>query len=161
TPLANFDVFENRDYLRALSDAYLGYIVELRQANQPEEAAKYQRRLGNVDPGALLELKGPRSPAPKPNTDTVRAQMTDDAFDDGNSVSAQEAKTLLVKAEQEFDAKRYESAGKLFEQVEKTHKGAITAPVRERWAYCKLGSVVAVLNRQGGAGSVPHDLETE
>ncbi len=53
-----YNPFENRDYLRALSEAYLGYVTELKQANQLGEAAVYQRRLANIDPGALLELKG-------------------------------------------------------------------------------------------------------
>ena len=53
------NIFENRDYLRVLSDAYLGYIVELKRANRLEEAAVYQRRLAAVDPGALLELRAP------------------------------------------------------------------------------------------------------
>jgi tetratricopeptide (TPR) repeat protein len=56
-------IFENRDYLRALSEAYVGYIAELKQANQSAEAAVYQRRLARVDPGALVELKG-SSPLP-------------------------------------------------------------------------------------------------
>ena len=61
-----FNVFENRDYLRALSEAYLGYITELKKANQLSEAAFYQRRLSSIDPGALLEVKGAFATLPDP-----------------------------------------------------------------------------------------------
>jgi tetratricopeptide (TPR) repeat protein len=54
----------NRDYLNALRDAYLGLIRELRKKNaSPDQVAVYQRRLQNLDPGALLELKTPAAPA--------------------------------------------------------------------------------------------------
>ncbi len=54
----------NRDYLNALRDAYLGLIQELRQKNQPDEAARYERRLRALDPGALLEIKPAGNPPP-------------------------------------------------------------------------------------------------
>src|SRR5262249_50856448 len=65
----------------------------------------------------------------------------------------------LDRAEREFAAKHYESAGKLYEQASLAAEGLGTES-RERWAYCKLYTVVAQLNQPAGATS-PADLEKE
>jgi hypothetical protein len=188
--LGSFNVFENRDYLRALSEAYFGYVTELKRANQPDEAAVYQRRLASIDPGALLELRGALTAAPAPSATivpgspgpksilpplpptvavtpaigtmtpgmTARGQVRDDPFDDDTSRIVPGARQLVDRAEREFDAARYEAAGRLFEQAERAAKGS-TAAARERWAYCKLSGVVNALNGQGA--TAPQELERE
>ena len=147
--LGDFNVFENRDYRRALSDAYIGYVGELKRSNQADEAAVYQRRLSAIDPGAVLELKGPvakpvaaTNPAPKsllppppsvtaaaPDTKGViaRGQANDkddkgDPFEEANSRGAPDVQDLLERAEREYDAAHYEAAGRLFEQAERRRR---------------------------------------
>ncbi len=55
----------NREYLDALRNAYLGLLQDLSQKNQPGEVERYQRRLQAIDPGALLEIKGAGNPRPQ------------------------------------------------------------------------------------------------
>jgi hypothetical protein len=87
---------------------------------------------------------------------TVRGKMDDDPFRSDNS--ARHGNSLLDQAEAEFAGRRYENAGKLFEQAYQASQGFNDA-TRERWAYCKYYVVVQQLNQ---AGTLPAtDLERE
>jgi len=52
----------HKEFLRALRDAYMGLIRELRDGGKPDEAESYVRRLKQIDPGATLELQGKAAP---------------------------------------------------------------------------------------------------
>jgi hypothetical protein len=187
--LGTFNIFENRDYRRALSDAYIGYIGELKQSNQADEAAVYQRRLANIDPGALLELKGPgtkpgvsSTPAPGPATKSLlppppSVVSVTPAVSDVKGVTA---RGQVKDKDDPFDDENSpgsQQAHELLERAEREYDAAhyeaagrlfeqaeralkgVTSPARERWAYCKLSRVVNALNAPGGAP--PQELERE
>ena len=168
----------NKDYLDALRDAYVGYIRELKQSNRTAEAASYLRRLECCDPGALLEVNGPApaakapvdaAPAPAAKAppaaaparpaDVLPAAAAADPFDDRNARRYPEAKALLDKANQEFAAKHYSEAGRLYEQCHEAEP-AVVADGREKWAYCKLCAAVDALN-DAAAKNAPAPAELE
>jgi tetratricopeptide (TPR) repeat protein len=137
----------NHAYLNTLRDSYLGLIAELKQKNQPAEAARFRRRLEALDPGALLELKTantatpapapPDNPPAKPSAvERPTPQRDSDPFSDANQVVVSSVRPLLDQAEAAFKAQKYEAASKLYEQVARADETAI-GPARERWGYCK------------------------
>jgi hypothetical protein len=148
----------NKDYLDALRDAYVGYIRELRQGNRAAEAPTYLRRLECCDPGALLELNAAPAkaaaadrPPPAPAkaeaapAKAAEAASAADPFDDRNARRYPEAKALLDRAEQEFAAKHYAEAGRLYEQCQRAEP-SVAADAKAHWAYCKLYAAVEVYN---------------
>src|SRR5262249_48971762 len=67
---------------------------------------------------------------------------------------------LLARAEQEFGSHRYREARVLYEQAHRANPNVSEAS-RERWAYCKLHSVVEQINATS-SGTLPWpDLERE
>lgn len=93
---------DNREYLNALRDGYVGLIAELKEKKQTTEVALYERRLKALDPGAVLDMKGsgtaavPPSPiqpllASQPRTTPRSGVMPPaedlDSFSDANSVT--------------------------------------------------------------------------
>jgi tetratricopeptide (TPR) repeat protein len=176
----------NRDYVLALTEAYRGYVRELRQANRADEAAVYLNRLLILDPGSHLDqpaarpatppaapapaaqtperpAEAPQAPAP-PGAPLVRGKGPDaesgDVFADANSGSGRRpapVRELLEQAEQEFGRERYAAAGRLYEQAHRAD-GNATAACRDQWAYCKLHGANEALNRTGGP---PAEVEAE
>jgi tetratricopeptide (TPR) repeat protein len=156
----------NRRYLNTLRDAYRGYIRELQQAGRGAEVSTYLRRLEILDPGARLDQPRPGAapkapapaptaarppkepaPAPPPRGLVPRGKM-DDPFDDANSVQAHKARALLERAERAFATRRFEAAGRLFDEANRLEPNAL-ARCRERWAYCILHTVAQTLNTTG------------
>ena len=147
-------------YLNLLREAYRAHIKELRDGNQEPEAQRYLQRLQILDPGAALDHAAPPQaaaaksptppPAPKPE---VKLQMFhgEDAGKEGKLAKVDaKPKTgvLLVKADEEFAAKRYKEAASLYEQANQADPAA-AATCKERWAYCKLHRVVEQINAPG------------
>jgi len=165
---------DNRAYLNALRDAYQRLIQELQQKNQPDEAARYQRRLKALDPGALLEIPrvGNSRPvdapvptpapvaAPVPTSAPVAAPPApkvaqqpsvppeQDPFGDANSVRSHQVRTLLEQADRQFALQKYDPACRLYEQVFGLEQ-EVSPQVKERWAFCKLQGVGLALNQKG------------
>lgn len=170
----------NRDYINALREAYRGYIRELQQSKRHAEARTYQERLKILDPGYQIELNGGSSSTPptiaslaaqtaptppeaaKPAVNyTARPQMPDerqDPFDDSNSAPASSNRDLLERARRDYDAKKYESANRLYDEANRLD-GRSTEPYRELWAFCKLYVATEALNEAGWAA--PTEAEKE
>lgn len=169
----------SREYLAVLRDAYRAYIRELQLAGKTDEAQTYLKRLRILDPTVVVEGNPPIAkatppvapttppPAPTkvvvaPRPTTARGKIDEepiDPFHPSNSVRRQPS-ALWEKAELEFASRRYDAAGKLFEEAQRADPaGETTGGVRERWAYCKLYSVVQQLNSSTSVGSV--ELERE
>ncbi|SRR5579875_575227 len=160
----------NRDYMNALREAYRGYIRELQQSNRSAEARTYQERLKILDPGYQIELNvsrpsnpptiaslaaqsaPPPSPVAKPAINyTARPQKPDEPYDpfaDSNSAPASSNQDLLERARRDYDAKNYESANRLYEEANRLDSRS-TAPYRELWAFCKLYTATAAVNKAG------------
>ena len=170
----------NRVYLKALEDAYRGYIKELRLARQNVDAQRYLERLLYLDKGALLDksLTGataaiPSSapgkqaePNPSKAAPTFRAKNLEDrsrATRIQDRASAEETSGLLAQAEKEFSAKHFREARLLYEQIARGNESALSASTlhKERWAYCKLYSVVEQVNQSGQQMPAWTDLEQE
>ena len=168
----------NAAYLRLLRDAYRAYIQDLGIARQPELAEKYQQRLAILDPDAR-----PKGPAGNPDKGlaqvtsspylsepqggkpaTFRAKVEEDPFDLANKRinpgGRDQAQKLLAQAEAEFAKRRYKEASALYEQASKADQ-ASTADNKQRWAYCKLNTVVERLNQGNLTGTVLPGLERE
>src|SRR5439155_22214062 len=80
---------------------------------------------------------------------TVRLKSEDDdPFQAGGALAKVDdrARQLLKRAEEEYSDRHYPEARLLFEQAHEADR-AVTAPCRERWAYCKLFCVVEQLNQ--------------
>ncbi|HZT81032.1 MAG TPA: hypothetical protein VFA26_12445, partial [Gemmataceae bacterium] len=91
---------------------------------------------------------------------TVRLQKEDDPFADANSRPARDARALLEKAEQEFNARRYDAAARLYEQAHQADPAAAAAG-RDRWAYCRMFAVAQQLNQPPSGGPAYPELERE
>ncbi|TMQ34458.1 MAG: hypothetical protein E6K70_07500 [Planctomycetota bacterium] len=159
----------NKVYLKALEDAYRGYIKELRLAKQDADAQRYLQRLLYLDKGALLDrsLTGgsatlEASPvaaaariaaqAPPRTSPVVRAKSQDDRPEARHIQSGpgrEDASGLLARAQREFEDKRYPEARRLYEQAyladEQTLRGC--QDHRDRFGYCKLAWVVEQVNQ--------------
>lgn len=108
-------------------------------------------------------------PAPTPNAGgTVRmkgAEESEDPFHPSQSAkattpTADKAKELLARAEQEFESRRYREARVLYDQVHREDRSLIEG-CRERWAYCKLSHVVEQMNQAAPHQPLPEELENE
>lgn len=149
----------NPVYLGLLREAYQLYLQELHLAGQEAAAREIRRRLLILDPYAPV-AKTAHAPAVSPARPTaVRGyrQDDDDPFRQNPQDKQKVAGTLLAQAELQFSNNRFREAGALFEQANQVDPSAV-APVRPRWAYCKLDHVVEALNRQSTAFT---DLESE
>jgi hypothetical protein len=166
----------SREYLGTLRDAYRAYIRELRLANKEAEAAEYLKRLRILDPGALMDGSVARGANPQPGGDappaplavapeparpapTARAKVDDDPFRPENAARP-ESPGALRQAEQEFLAKHFDSAARLYEQAYHANPN-LANDTREQWAYCKLHQVVRQLNHPPAGGPTYGDLERE
>jgi hypothetical protein len=155
----------SREYLATLRDAYRAYIRELRLANKEAEAAEYLKRLRILDPGALMDGSVARGANPQPAaetpraTPTARAKIDDDPFRPENA-ARDDANGPLRRAEQEFLAKHYEAAARLYEEASHAIPN-LGADSKEQWAYCKLHQVVEQLNSPAAGGPSYADLERE
>jgi hypothetical protein len=177
----------NKEYLLALRDAYLGLVQKLRQGGRADDARAalvYQRRLQRLDPGALLDLRdapppAPRQPAPqapavpevkrpdalpavdagkKPPVTARGIREEDDPFSDANARPASPVKALLARADNEYLARHYDAAGRLYEQACHVDSAAVMGEFTERWAYCKIFAVNEALRRPDAR---PQELERE
>jgi hypothetical protein len=168
-------------YLKALEDAYRGYIKELRLAKQHEDAQRYLERLLYLDKGALLDksltggnavaaaerviTKSADSYAVK-TTPTVRAKSLDENAQTARiseRPAIKDVSVLLARAEQEFNAKHFRESRLLYDQVAQADQKSISADIahKERWAYCKLFSVVEQVNQSGPQKPSWPELEEE
>jgi tetratricopeptide (TPR) repeat protein len=173
----------NREYLRALRDAYIGHLTQLKGADRAKEARDLRARLAILDPTFHRELPAsapvaapPSAPAPTkiavrptpgpapatPSGDLVsRAKIDDlDPFADSNSVKAHKARALVAQAERAFAEKKYDTANRLFAQAHQAQP-AETKAASERWAYCKLHMVTLAINRAGSDMAGAPELERE
>lgn len=160
----------SREYLTVLRDAYRGLVKELRLAGQDAQAQVYYQRLLILDPGSARDagLRG-KDPAPiampvpqtvvAPAAPAAPAGKVEDPF---REFHARHGKTrgLVERAEQEFAARRYEDACRLFEQAHQEDP-ASTSAAREQWAYCKFFQVVRQLNEPPATGLPAPELEKE
>jgi tetratricopeptide (TPR) repeat protein len=162
----------NHEYLATLCDAYRGYIAELRQAGRLAEIPKYQERLEILDPAACLGRKPVATPASRPVVtegrataavlppSAVRAKLEDDddPFSDANATRPTGG-GALARAEEEFAARHYVAAARLYEQA--NHDGESVADAnREHWGYCKLVTIAESLRRQDKTAK-PAEMERE
>jgi tetratricopeptide (TPR) repeat protein len=108
--------------------------------------------------GANAPRPASGTPAPAEDPVVARAKIPD-PFAEENSVQHQEALQLLEQAERAFQAKQYDSAGKLYELASRASPRALQG-CRDRWAYCRLNSVVAAINRTDATPAF-QDLERE
>lgn len=180
----------NTTYLALLRDAYRAYLKELRLANQAAEVQRYQQRLQILDPGAGLDNTLARlastSPTPAAAPVPVKApepakaepkvrglSEDDDPFRPAAALKVTPAKpavpvapppsptaALLARAEEAFAQRQYREAGALFDQAYQSDP-ASTQNARERWAYCKLHTVVEKLNQVPPGAPAGADLEKE
>lgn len=144
-------VHGDREYLMLLRDAYRELVRELRLANRESDVQVYQRRLQYLDPGAYLDQAAVRpgivAAPPPPATRTgpvARAAMGEES-----KPAANEQRNLVQQANQEFEARHFENALRLFEkagQVDPAPGGEFS----EQWAYCKIYQVVRQLNEPRG-----------
>lgn len=149
-------------YLGLLKEAYRGLINQLRLANQEPAAQVYVRRLLILEPESAGRLRAavPRvaasvvkTPAPAPGTLRAKGEDEDDFFKPAGprpADKAQQARRLLLQAEDEFGKSRFRQAAALFEQAHQLEPGA-TQNSAARWAYCKLDHVVEQLNERSTA----------
>jgi hypothetical protein len=177
----------NQRYLRALGQAYAGYVEELKKAGRTKELEIYllrqrilskgtpaapappTRRAAADPPAASTSAAPPPAPPkalaalagqPQLPSVTPRGKLGEEAdpFDDANSIPAHRARALLERAEKEFTERHFESAKRLFEQADREAPAAL-GEARERLGYCKLYAVAAAL--KGNSDSPPADLERE
>ncbi len=151
----------NKDYLAVLRDAYRAHIKELKLARKDADAEEYVKRLKVLDPTAAAEAaQAPLTARGKVEEQPQRLEPSRiDALPPAAPAAPAEP-TALDRAEREFAAKHYEAAGKLFEQASQAGQSLGTES-RERWAYCKLFTVVSQLNQPAGDAPAPADLERE
>jgi hypothetical protein len=172
----------NSTYLALLREAYQASIKELRLANREKEAQKYAQWLSILDPVQSPDKKSrPPSVAVKaaaePKVDpksvkpaapsapaaakapVIRATMDEDTLKDPPA-SLPKARTLLLRADQEFNSRKYSEAGALYEQAFRADD-QLAETERERWAYCKLFRVVQALNQPGSSEITNGELEKE
>jgi hypothetical protein len=162
----------NREYLRALRDAYIGRISQLSGDSHAKDGKIIRERLAILDPAYRCEQPKPAPPpaavapvattAPATPAGLVTRGKIDepDPFAEGNSVAAHKARALIAQADQAYAEKKYESANRLYAQANETMPAA-TAAYRERWAYCKLYVVGQTINREGSEVTGAADLERE
>ncbi len=162
----------NAEYLKALREAYHGYLGQLQSANHPEDAKDYRARLAILDPSVRREMTPTPAPAPVvaapapvsaplPRPGIVgRGKIDTDPFANSNSALGNKAHDLVVRADREFGDKHYESANRLYATAHEASAEA-TAPCREKWAYCKLNAVVQALNGAAGEELPAEALERE
>jgi hypothetical protein len=173
----------NSTYLALLREAYQASIKELRLANREKEAQKYVLWLSILDPEQVPEKRTrspsppikaageqkaieksanrPETPAPVPaKVPVIRATMDEDALHESSADLQKKARTLLLRADQDFNSQKYPDAGALYQQAFQTDN-QMTEAVRERWAYCKLFRVVQMLKQEPSSESSDGELEKE
>jgi hypothetical protein len=160
----------NSVYLKALEDAYRGYVKELRLAKRDQEAQRYLERLLLLDRGAHLDrnlgvgktekaaAKATATARPGP---TIRLKGPEERFELAAASNSPEAtaRSILARAEQEFKDREFDKARLLYEQAHRADQGA-TLGCRDRWAYCKLFYVAQQL-KEANQGKPPPELEQE
>jgi hypothetical protein len=153
----------NAAYLSLMRDAYRAYIKELRLAKKDSEAQRYGYLLAILEPNAASAPAAPAAPpssvlvaptppaAPAAGSPVVRMKREDEDFfkpDPASRLSP--TRDLLTRAEEAFKKNSYREADRLFDQAYQADQKSIDAS-REKWAYCKLHSVVDQLNQQSSA----------
>jgi hypothetical protein len=163
----------SREYLATLREAYRGAIKDLRLAGRDAEAEEYLKRLRILDPGAAADGSVARGANPEPpaktatepvkSAPTARAKIDDDSSRDPfrlDNAAARPASGALDQARQEFRNRRFEAAGRLFDQAYRADPN-LAAECKEEWGYCKLHDVVQQLNHPLAGGPSYPDLERE
>lgn len=148
----------NRRYLNALRDAYRGHVRQLDEAGRKAEAARMRGFLDILGPPARAADTPVTPPAAKA-TPVTRANVDDDddPFAETNHAGPK-GKGALASAEQAYEARNYEAAGRLYALADREQPGAADG-CQEKWAYCKLFTVARRLDRADG--EPPPGLETE
>jgi tetratricopeptide (TPR) repeat protein len=179
----------NQRYLMAMRDAYQGLVQQLRQSGQHAEAEKYLGFLAILEPSTLQSRaaaalsKTPPTAMPKavPGASVEKAAVTvqpakptgivgrgkfeqDDPFDESNKALEHKPKgaagELLERAEREFDARHYQTAGKLYADADRAEPGAVISCLGH-WAYCRMFCVAQMLNRSDGEVQQIEELQRE
>jgi tetratricopeptide (TPR) repeat protein len=91
-------------------------------------------------------VPGPAAPP------TVRGVAGVDPFAEDNSTQMQEARGFLVRADREFADRNYPQALRFY-TLASTLAPKLLVDARDRWAYCKLYTVVNALNQPGNIDS--------
>jgi len=104
----------------------------------------------------------------KPTTVRGKVENTgeeDDPFalankrpDSSNATQRQQARQLIVQAEEEFTKRRFPEARVLYEKAGQLDKSCLDGS-RDRWAYCMLNQVVDQLNQPNQTPSSLNDLQ--
>jgi hypothetical protein len=165
----------NKEYLQLLHNAYQGHIRDLQGKGFTEEISKYEKRLQILDSGiaqgtpattpatapasaiasALSKFAAPTKTVEQPkkaqDAPKVRGKIEDanedNPFSFTNTQRYFDARLRLDQAEKEFAGKNFRLASKLFEEAYRLEPKVMPQSV-ERWAYCRLYSVVEAMNQR-------------
>ncbi len=165
----------NKEYLQLLHNAYQGHIRDLQGKGLTEEISKYEKRLQILDSGiaqgtpattpatapasaiasALSKFAAPTKTVEQPkkaqDAPKVRGKIEDanedNPFSFTNTQRYFDARLRLDQAEKEFAGKNFRLASKLFEEAYRLEPKVMPQSV-ERWAYCRLYSVVEAMNQR-------------
>jgi hypothetical protein len=155
----------NKEYLQLLQAAYRGHIRDLQAKGLNDEIAKYEKRMQILDSTSAQETKpvavvstpapakakSPEQPKPVQDAPKVRGKIEDsnedNPFSFTNSQRYHDARLRLDQAEKEFAGKNFRLASKLFEEAYRLEPKVMAQSV-ERWAYCRLYSVVDAMNQR-------------
>ena len=165
----------NKEYLQLLHNAYQGHIRDLQAKGLTEEISKYEKRLQILDSGiaqgtpatapvaapasaiasALSKFAAPTKTVEQPkkaqDAPKVRGKIEDanedNPFSFTNTQRYFDARLRLDQAEKEFAGKNFRLASKLYEEAYRLEPKVMPQSV-ERWAYCRLYSVVEAMNQR-------------
>lgn len=152
---------EARRYLRRLEILQPGATDRL-TASLPDSIRKTVRAPMHK-PGIKFRAKG-EDPKPLPQPKTNVGPLSVRQPSSGNEEPSEpkpepkpaapepqkklpEARTLVTQAEQLFVEQKYREAAKVYEEASRLAP-EVVEPVKERWAFCRMTSVVDVLNSQ-------------
>jgi hypothetical protein len=158
-------------YLRRLEILDPGAVLETGTARAvaapaPTAAAPRPAEPDKAPPALALLAQNALNPGKKatPAAPLALGKIDDapavDPFAEANRAPRDDARALLDRAEREFAARRYDVAGRLYEQAHQAD-AALAAAARERWAYCKVHAVVEALNRSAVDADRTRELERE
>lgn len=168
----------NKEYLQLLHNAYQGHIRDLQAKGLTEEIPKYEKRLQILDSGIIAGVKSPapsstqvvsvmsaisklavptkiaEQPKKAQDVPKVRGKIEDlnedNPFSFTNTQRYHDARLRLDQAEKEFAGKNFRLASKLYEESYRLEPKVMPQSV-ERWAYCRLYSVVEAMNQKQNA----------
>ncbi len=157
----------NSAYLGLLEEAYRGYVKELQQRGQEEQANRYLKKLAILDEGVTVATVVRPAPLDKPppltNDKLIASPESAGSIlgaKEGPAAVREAVPDALTAADRQFEARRYREAARLYEQA---HQQDVKLPAgcRERWAYCKLHWVTEQINGASSTGADWTALERE